>query len=527
MKSRSEYTLVLLLFTVLLGFLGSYKSRTWIHGHGDNAFLADLTRNIATTGLPLCQVCASIKDYFDRPMGKSAAQVCEMNFKRPDPIKSNYFKWHPYIILYLVAPLVWLTSPVVALSWVTALSFVSLLFGVYFLSRKLELGVVTAAAVTLFVASHPAWAFGIQGQLYVDRWVLGLGFWFMVWLAYYRNSAGIGSLRGSAGGVTLSLLLMLTSDRYGFMVGALMFGYFLLFPRDFRWPRDVRWLVVGLFGFFLTFVMINYYIEYALTAAFIGGLSLAEVSVKLLNPDAATRAFFLLNWVLCGVFALSAPRYLLLAIGLMLPNLLGTVGGSEKVNYLTHYHSMYFPVLAFAMTVGIAGWMKRLQGLRWSIPLLVVCGVIVNLGTWRSDNTIQWSVANLRSNPLVNIWAGFTATLEGGGYSQRLERLVSLTAAVKEDSVISTTEAYLPAFGLEHEVHLFPIAFEQADYLVLPIVAHPGGGFEYRAIFSFNGEEDSRAQERCLIARAKQLGFDFERAQLFGDVAIITRARDL
>lgn len=44
----------------------------------------------------------------------------------------------------------------------------------------------------------------------------------------------------------------------------------------------------------------------------------------------------------------------ILALGALVPNLLGSIGGAEKLGWTTHYHSPYFPFLVLAVLLGYA-----------------------------------------------------------------------------------------------------------------------------------------------------------------------------
>ena len=72
---------------------------------------------------------------------------------------------------------------------------------------------------------------------------------------------------------------------------------------------------------------------------------------------ALTNLLFL-GWMAC----LAGWRYLLLALGALLPNVLVTTGGAELNGWTTHYHAMYMPFLVFAASVGFARMMLWLPG---------------------------------------------------------------------------------------------------------------------------------------------------------------------
>src|SRR5204863_9804716 len=72
---------------------------------------------------------------------------------------------------------------------------------------------------------------------------------------------------------------------------------------------------------------------------------------RLVSPDG--QVFILVNLLPLGIFVLfSGYRYILLAIGAVLPHFLFTIGGAELTGWSTHYHTMYIPLVIFTACVG-------------------------------------------------------------------------------------------------------------------------------------------------------------------------------
>ena len=516
MKSAIERYVVWAVFIALTVFLAVYKTRMWIFGFGDNTFLVDLLNNIATTGKPMSQISASIADWFANVLSKHASVVCSLPLESPENRLFNYFKWHPYLVLYLLAPLSRVFTPMSVLCWATALSFSGMLLAVYCIVRREDGNILNALLTTIFVASLPVWSYGIQGQIYVDRFVLGLGIWFMYWLHYDRARQWLGWILGAC--------LIMLSDRYGFMVGALVCGYFILHPQRFKHPRDLRWLALAAFGFLFTVLSIKFYVEYALTDGFLGGISLSGSLSKILSPDKLMRVFLCLNFIVIGVFACRSWKFYLLGIGLLLPNLVGSIGGAEKTGFATHYHSMYFPLLAMAVAVGAASWSKTFHKATFVTPMALAFGVFLNLGLWSSNDELTWKMSNIRSTPLVYLWRDLLSSYNGP-LAARRENLIALNRAIPEGSRVTSPESFMPALLSGHEVHLYPVALKDSDYIVYQASRQADGTLGLFAAFSHLGEEDRNDQEKCLKEKARQFGFDLEHPTVIGDAAIVGRMK--
>lgn len=518
MKRTFECYIVGGLFVALTVVLYLYKKNTWVFGFGDNTFIVDLLGNISRTGKPMSQIAATIAHWFDTFLAQPASIVCALPLDAPPSTLFNYFKWHPYLVLYLLAPGGWLFGPLGVLCFVTALSFSSLLLAVYCIGRREGCGAFSATLLTLFIASLPVFSYGIQGQLYVDRLVLGLGIWFMYWLHYERANQWLGW--------ALALCTISLSDRYGFMVGALVLGYFVLHPRTFKYPADLRWIGVALFGVLFTVISIKFYVEYVLTEGFLKGITLRGTVDKLLSPSHEMKVFLLLNFVVMGLFACRAWKFYLLGIGLLLPNLMGSIGGAEKTGFSTHYHSMYFPLLAMAVAVGVGRWGVTCRRFQCLLPAVLVCGIVLNMGLWKSGDELSWKKAHVETTALLQVWQDLVSSYDGPA-AKRQQQLIALNRAIPRGSKVTSPEMFMPALLDGHEVHLYPVALETTDFIVYQVSRKLDGSVDLLAAFSHLGAADREAQEMCLKQRARQFGFDLENPEIIGEAAIVRRRAPL
>jgi hypothetical protein len=308
------------------------------------------------------------------------------------------------------------------------------------------------------------------------------------------------------------------------MVGALTCGYFVLHPRAFRYPRDLRWIGVAIFGVLFTVCSIAFYVEYVLTDGFIKRITLSDTIEKVLSPNHEMKVFLLLNFVVVGVFACRAWRFYLLGAGLLLPNLMGSIGGAEKTGFSTHYHSMYFPLMAMAIAMGVAKWARTSRGFAFVVPMLLACGVLLNCGMWKPGAELSWKKKYVETNPLFQIWRDLVSSYDGP-LALRRQQLNALNQAIPRGSRVTTPEMFMPALFDGHEVHLYPVGMRDSDYIVYQASPQSDGTIGLFAAFSHLGKADREAQEACLKERARAFGFDLDNPTFVGEAAIVRKVQ--
>jgi hypothetical protein len=61
---------------------------------------------------------------------------------------------------------------------------------------------------------------------------------------------------------------------------------------------------------------------------------------------------------------------------MMVPNIIGNIGGAEKYGFLTHYHTLYFPFLIFA---SIMGYIQLIKICKTKIQRISASAVLIAL----------------------------------------------------------------------------------------------------------------------------------------------------
>ena len=508
---RWQRAVFLLISGLLLFVYAKYQLGLWITCCADNAFIAQLSRNIAARGVPMSQVAQAVTEAFDSILTVPAAQLCSEPLTLANSGEFNYFRWHTYWVLYLLAPIHWLIDPEFTLPFLMASGFVFVPIAAYKILRRENVPVGASALSAWLLMLHPAWTVALQGQVYVDRLFVPLGFAFLMALHYRPNNllliTGIGTL------------LALLTDRTGLIAGAILGGHSVLSYRRGRavpWSKLILAMALGLFSF----AVIKLYIQHPHYDGFSKTMLPASFAKNLVSNDAFRSklfSFLAINILIFGPFAALAPKYFLLSIALMAPNILGNIGGAEKTGFATHYHSLYYPVLAFAMVLGCLRLWRISARRRYMFAIATVTGAFLALGlnheTW---DDVRLSYRRVSSAPFFLPWR---QALQRD--PDRTQAMRGLRAEIPPGSRVTTPESFMPALSSHSAVHYFPLALEDADIAVLPITRGPDGKVQYNGVTTYLGTDEETRIRACLFDRMRLIGYDFENARISHNFAIV------
>lgn len=524
---RREVLLVAILFAAIVVPLSYVHSIRWINGGGDTAFLTELAHNIAFRGQPFTQLNASI-NAAERLWGAQAEDVCRSPLAAPDPPEMNQFKRHTYLILYPLAPLLRVADASVVLPSAMVASFTILLLAMYLLLRDRGVAVWGALLFVVTLTFFPAWSYGVQGQIYVDRLFIGLTALCLYLLS--RDEPPVGWLFLTAA------LAASVIERGAIILGGVLIAYAIIYAPSQSRKKTMLVLALGASIFLTGVVILKLYLESPYYQGFVSGL-FTNFPQLLRNPDfvAKLKIFLLFNLGLLGPLAVFAPRILFLALLAMIPNILGTMGGAEKTGWLTHYHSVYFPFIVWAAAMGFANLWQLAR--RRAFKVVLVCAImaigfvalIINpyhdgplfsmkyakQNIWFVTYDILQEAHDLKKNPMAT-WIGSTQ-----------KKYQELRDAIPQNASVTTVEGAMPTLILNHEVHYYPIAIESTDYALIGATPKEGGGFLYEGEINYNGPEQRRILNECLNRRLKAAGYNVDDPKkLIGGYYLLTRKGD-
>lgn len=522
--TKVEIKILAFIFIFLLAITSWWKVRLWHEGgYGDNAFVVQLSHNIAVTGKPTSELMASIDIVLKSIVTAPAEIQCAMPLTSPADKNFNYFKkWHTYLILYVLAPINLVLSSEITLSFLTILSFLSLLLMAYVAARRRGLPIEFSAMIILIIATHPAWSQSIQGQLYIDRFFLGLAFLLIYLLNDFSKSRKLILL--------VTVLTTLISDRTGLIAGAILIAHEIF--EKLRGSKISRFnLTLGFASCLFSVYLMKFVVEHPAYGGFASAFTPHSIMQNLSNPVFATNLiyFAIISLIIFGSIAVFSPRYFLLAIFLMLPNLFGDIGGAEKIGFSTHYHTLYLPALAWATMEGFTAIYYKFQGRKNSnifnkILLCFSVAVVIILAGATSLGGIPYLFtkdAFLDEAPIIIAKDIFSYKYGPKKYAR--ERFKSMKKIMPKHSKIATTEPYMTHFVIDYDLTLFPIGLADADYILLPYVKEPNGEYTYFGAATYLGPEESKKINACLKERLKLINFNVDSPLIFEDLALLQK----
>jgi hypothetical protein len=212
----------------------------------------------------------------------------------------------------------------------------------------------------------------------------------------------------------------------------------------------------------------------------------------------ALATFIAVNLIAWGVPALGCWRGLLLSIGAMIPNIIGNYGGGEKTGFFTHYHSLYYPVLAATICLSFVASYRRYP--RWAPSVFVVWLAIAGFAYNVNTNQFDFRFADLASRSVMYPFKGYdwdhTQVLQRRDLAAYMDRFPG--------TMIATTESFMPVLSRHHNVAFYPLGLEDADFVVVPYSPTPG---VYGGVFSYLGNEDAERANQCLTVKMRDAGY--------------------
>jgi hypothetical protein len=521
MTGRFEKSIYWIVFLIFLTAVSVYKISTWYFAYGDNAFLVQLASNIAQRGLPFSQVSSSIAEMFQRLLLVQPAKViCGLDLKFSQPYELNYFRWHTYFILCLLAPIHRILSPEVFLSFLTALSFVGLLALVYRELRARQVSVVWSLLVTALIMLHPAWGDALSGQVYIDRFFLPLGFLLVAELQ--RPATRFWIVAG------LSVLIASLSDRFGIIVATILVGHSCLY---FKRPKQLPWKLFALAGglALLSFLNVKFYNQHPQYGSFSSSMQVSTFLGNILHNEdfrAKLAIFLKVNFLYFGLAAFFSWRLLLLSLVLMAPNIMGNIGGAEKVAFSLHYHSVYFPIFCWALIDGFT-WIYRRVSLasgRWHGFATAMLAILVLQASYSPYEPGQKQfVFHSTSFAPWSYWKNYF----NGVHRTRVEFVKSIRSHIPEGASVTLPEDAMPWMVRGHDLYYYPIGLAEADYALLPFSgdAEPAAdvGSRFGGVFTVLQGKDKRDIHVCLEEKMRSFGYDLDHPTRVGSWAILQR----
>jgi hypothetical protein len=467
----SEKTLILVLSLILFFlFVNATRINSLVQGLDQAYFLESIDTTFESghsTTLLTGSVIQAIRDLIAAPVSK----ICTYQFEDRRREYVNIYERHSFPILYILAGLRTFLPTKMVYYLCALVAFPGLLLVVYIRSSKIGLPLIISIVLLLIIAFHPAWSYSSFGQFYPDKLfpTLCLVYLFILydWIALDR--------RRPLALFVIGILAASTSERSIIMLVAGTLAVYALFGLRKRWSRlDVLPIILIVILAAYVFIYMRFVQHNSDYGSFSSGFY-TFVSAISSNTEAARPIykFLFINLIFLVPFGFFAKRWGLIALCSMIPNVIGSIGGAEKLGWTTHYHSCYFPFLIMTLVMGSLSLLKTKS--RVLIPIAITLAVTVTvlyafMDPFTPSITINFSRNQFRENGIVKMIEFTTASGSAAPIINRAEYLKNVAAFVPPRSDVSTLEGFMPAMydrGVKW-IHYYPLGLGSSDYLIVP-----------------------------------------------------------
>ena len=503
---KRELTIAIALALVLTVAVAGIKWVRVDEMFGDTAIFLQTTENIAHDGRAVSQVFANTQAFLAGQYGKmTPAQLAKSPLAPPRQDERAVLPFHAYLVLYILAPFTKLIPPSVVLMTADALSFAGMLLLAYLDLRSRRIAIAASAAFCAVIVASPAWAqASLFGQFFPDRLFMLAGLAFM--LRFSRSATPRWEQ------IALGCSCLLVGERGALVAGGFALLYTALYWREAGRERTFK-LAAGAVLLLYALVLMRWVLQNPEYATYLPS-SMHAVAAHLRNPALLQMTFlYILVYLPLLVFAAFEWRALVIAAVFMLPNIIGTIGGAEKIGWVLHYHSYDFPVLVWAALAGF----KRLRSMnaavrRRAIPYAAAAAAVLYLAMLdpNSYQQVRFSPTNIGDSFFVRFPDEAFEYLSPAGL--QYHALVDpLTTAVPAGAVVSTVELGMPALFPGRTIRFFPLGIDQADYAVVADYGPSASPPRYRGMPNFDPSR-ARAVDEEIVARMRHDGYDFKNA---------------
>lgn len=511
MKSFENWIVAATCIVLVIVSSNFFKQTTALK-HLDSVFLFESSLSVIKSGQPTSSTVASWPNalkIFTVPV----ETVCRSDLERKETQAYNVFDNHAYTALYPISLLTTLGGPELTFAFLNALAHVLVLIIPFVFLRRQGVGPLPSLAFVLCVALYPAWSYAAIGDYYLDRLYMPFALLSLYFMRAIICRDGESVRRLLIGFVVSTIMAALFTERAAIMMmGAIVF--FLLFFPQVRRSTEIRNALLTLLAVLGAYLF--FYFGFVFQGIEGGGGLLHNALIILHDPLQRLRApglvpFMLVNLLFIGIFVLfSGFRYLALAIGAMMPNLLISIGGAELNGWSTHYHAMYLPFFIFAASIGYLRLSRRVNasiGLA-TLPLVVGAYVVMVVGylnpyTGKFENDF---LASFKGNVIGKISSYYIdPQYSYERYATGL--LSSLDQIIPQGAKVSAIEGVMPALYKSRFLSLYPIDMDSADYLVISGTASKGQVTSVSGATSYLGESQAETLNICLSRRMIAKGF--------------------
>ena len=495
---------IITFFYISFTFFNSLK-QNFYYSQGDSAFFVDFIFNIAKTNKFESNIFSSLW-YHTSYLTKSSEQYCKdlnlydlSNITNISVIKYN----HAYLIAYPISFLVkiGLTAHNVS-ALIFTLNWILIFYCIYnFLKKKIK--IILSLSFLFLLINWPPFLYGIYGQYYFDRlFILPMIFTIFLYYDFYENNKNYLLI------IFLALLTSLIHERAALMMGFFL-SFYTLLKTNFTIHKNLKIFSIFVLGIILIFYYFLYSKFYQISY-YEGSVNLTTMVnnfYRLFFDDEYLNQTIKLLLVSLPFFILSIPNIRLFIISLIsiIPNIIITIGGAEKIGFSTHYHSFYVPFLVASSAIGILEFSSSSnKTLRFNKNFTIYTTLVLLLTftlfyDFSKNKIISFSKTSYGKNLFIrNFFYVFTPSSYNFYYDNIYLKNFSLRNNIPDNNTISLDEYIMPFFSTSNFLfNFFPLGVGNVDYVIAP---YSKMGNEYDLIIASFTDSINQSKIKACVA---------------------------
>ena len=492
------------IFFISFTFFNSLKNNFY-YSQGDSAFFVDFIFNIAKTNKFESNIFSSFW-YHASYLTKSSEQYCKdfnlydlSNITNISMIKYN----HAYLIAYPISFLVKIGLSAHNVSaLIFTLNWILIFYCIYnFLKKKIK--IILSLSFLFLLINWPPFLYGVYGQYYFDRlFILPMILTIFLYYNFFENNKNYLLI------IFLALLTSLIHERAALMMGFFLFFYSLL-KTNFKILKNLKIFFIFVLGIILIFYYFLYSKFYQISyyESSVGLATMVHNFYRLFIDEEYLNQTIKLLLVSLPFFILSIPniRLFIISVISIIPNILITIGGAEKIGFSTHYHSFYVPFLIASSAIGILEFYSSSnKTLRFNknfiiyttLSLLLIFTLFYDFS---KNKIISFSKTSYGKNLFIrNFFYVITPSSYNFYYNNIYLKNFSLRNIIPDNNTISLDEYIMPFFSTSNFLfNFFPLGVGKVDYVIAP---YSKMGNEYDLIITSFTDSINQSKIKACVA---------------------------
>ena len=455
-KKKSLFFIILSLFFVIIGFLNlNLKFYTF---HMDTSGAIDLIYNIFESNESVTSLWSSNRQIF--PYLSTPEDYCLDSFLNIE-LNYNYnlLRSHSWLISYPLSYVLYLgISPKTLMLLLMSLSYsLTLIIALFILLKRLN--ILQSTLIILTIYFWPTYLAASTGPIYFSKLFLLPAFLLIINFEKFIK----GTEKNFFLIILTTIICSLIHERAGFYIG-LYFLFSIFYEKKFLLFK----LKENIFFIIIAFSLIFYclfYIKFFSMSPHVGSYSISQFHnniVDIIFTEHYRSHTIKMFIIILPILFLSFFnfKFFLLSLIFIVPNIITSVGGNEKIGISVHYFSYFLPFAIYGIVTGSINAIQKKYIILFFIPFVLMHNLFIN--PYDLTNYFKYDL-NKYQNYSFNKY--FTKSID---LQKRIQFMNKANKMIDKDKSISMLEEHAIYFAGKgyDKISFFPIGLSQSNYLI-------------------------------------------------------------